>query len=87
MAETEATRRCSPNALGIAVGILWALYVFSCGIIAIFGWGAELVSVLSSLYLGYSASFIGAVIGALWAFADGYFAGLIIGWIYNRVAR
>ena len=87
MAETEGTRRCSPNALGIAIGALWAFYIFFCGIVAIFGWGADLVRVFSSLYLGYSASFVGAVIGALWAFADGYIAGLILGWIYNRVAR
>ena len=87
MTEAGSGSRCSPNALGIAVGILWAFYIFFCGITAIFGWGAELVSVFSSLYIGYAASFVGAIIGALWAFGDGYVAGVIIGWIYNRVAR
>ena len=68
-------------------GGLWAFYIFFCGITAIFGWGTALVHVFSSLYIGYGASFVGAVIGGLWAFADGYFAGLIVGWLYNRVAR
>lgn len=86
MAETEARNRCSPNALGFAVGTLWALYIFGCGITAIFGWGDALVRVFGSLYIGYSASFLGAIMGALWAFADGYVAGVIVAWLYNRVA-
>lgn len=87
MSEATNGGRCSPNALGIAVGLLWSFYIFFCGIVAIFGWGLELVKVMSSLYIGYEASILGAFIGALWAFADGYIAGLIVGWIYNRIAK
>lgn len=79
--------KCSMNALGVAIGVLWAAYVFLCGIIAIFGWGAALVDALSSLYIGYSASIAGAFIGAVWAFIDGYIAGVVIAWIYNRLAK
>ncbi|HZD91825.1 MAG TPA: bacteriophage holin [Pseudolabrys sp.] len=78
--------RCQPAALGIAIGVLWAIYVFSIGITAMFGWGAALVTVLASLYLGYSASIVGAIVGAIWAFVDGFVAGLIIAWIYNLVS-
>ncbi len=87
MSDTVDRSRCSPNALGVAVGVLWSFYIFFCGITAIFGWGAVLVRVFSSLYIGYEASFVGAIIGALWAFGDGYIAGLVVGWIYNRLAR
>jgi hypothetical protein len=52
-----------------------------------FGWGVALVSALASLYIGYGASIVGAIIGALWAFADGFVAGLVIAWIYNMVAK
>jgi len=31
--------KCSPNALGVAIGVLWAAYVFLCGITVMFGWG------------------------------------------------
>ena len=79
--------KLSPNALGIAIGVLWALYVVFCGITAMFGWGVALVDTLSSLYIGYAPSIVGAVIGALWAFVDGYVAGVVIGWIYNRLTR
>lgn len=79
--------RLSLNALGVAMGILWAAYVFFCGITAMFGWGMALVEALSSLYIGYGASIAGAIIGAVWGFVDGYIAGVVIAWIYNRLAK
>jgi hypothetical protein len=77
----------SPNALGIAVGVLWATYVFFCGITAMFGWGIALVDAISSLYVGYGPSIIGAIIGAVWGFIDGYVAGVVIAWLYNMLAK
>ena len=77
--------QCQPLPLGIAIGVVWAIYVFCVGITAIFGWGASLVDVLGSLYIGYGASFLGAIVGAIWAFVDGLIAGFIIAWVYNRV--
>jgi hypothetical protein len=47
--------KCQPFALGIAIGVLWAIYVFSVGITAMFGWGNALVEALASVYLGYNA--------------------------------
>ena len=79
--------RLSINALGIAIGILWAAYVFFCGIIAIFGWGIALVNAISSLYIGYGPSVLGAIIGAIWGFVDGYIAGVVIAWLYNWLAK
>lgn len=79
--------KCQPFALAVALGVLWALYVGCIGITAMYGWGTALIAPLSSLYIGYSASFIGAGIGALWALLDGFVAGLIIAWLYNLVAR
>ena len=79
--------KIQPLALGIAIGVLWALYVFFIGIAAMFGWGNALVDVLASLYIGYEASVIGAIIGAIWAFIDGFIAGVVIAWIYNRLAK
>jgi hypothetical protein len=78
--------RCQPLALGIAIGVLWAIYVFCVGITAMFGWGVALVTTLASLYIGFGASIVGAIIGAIWAFVDGFVAGLIIAWVYNLVA-
>ncbi|MDE2001266.1 MAG: bacteriophage holin [Patescibacteria group bacterium] len=81
--------KCQPVALGVAIGSLWALYVFLLVPAALWfgGWGAGLVAPLASLYLGYGLSLGGAVIGALWAFGDGFLAGVVIAWIYNKMAR
>jgi len=78
--------KCQPLALGIAVGVLWAIYVFCVGITAMFGWGVAMVDALASLYIGYGASIVGAIIGAIWAVIEGFVAGFIIAWIYNKLA-
>lgn len=79
--------KCQPLALGIAIGVLWAIYVFFAGIFATFGWGTALVTTLGSLYIGYAPSILGAIIGAIWALIDGFVAGVVIAWIYNMIAR
>jgi hypothetical protein len=79
--------RCQPLALGVGIGVLWALYIGCVGITAMFNWGTGLIAPLASLYIGYSASVIGAIIGALWGFADGFVAGVIIAFVYNLVAK
>ena len=79
--------KCKPVALGVGIGVLWALYVGGLGITAMFGWGNALVAPLASLYIGYGASVAGAIIGAVWAFADGFVAGVVIAWVYNAVGK
>ncbi|MDP2620339.1 MAG: bacteriophage holin [Hyphomicrobiales bacterium] len=78
---------CKPLALGVGIGVLWAIYVFFVGITAMFGWGDAIVGVLASLYIGYGPSIVGAVMGAIWGFVDGFIAGVVIAWIYNLVAK
>lgn len=79
--------KCQPLALGVAIGVLWAIYVAGLAIVAMFDWGTGLVAPLASLYIGFGASIAGAIIGAIWAFFDGFVAGVIIAWIYNAVAK
>ncbi|HUY69359.1 MAG TPA: bacteriophage holin [Alphaproteobacteria bacterium] len=79
--------KCQPLALGVAIGVVWALYVLGAGLCAMWGWGVDLVNVLGSLYVGYKASIPGAIIGGVWAFADGFVAGVVIAWVYNKVAK
>jgi hypothetical protein len=79
--------KCQPLPLGVAIGVLWAIYVACLAITAMFGWGTALVAPLASLYIGYSASIIGAIIGAVWAFVDGFVAGVVVAWLYNLLAK
>jgi hypothetical protein len=40
----------------------------------------------STIYIGYSVSWAGAVVGALWGFVDGLIGGLAFAWLYNKLA-
>lgn len=46
-----------------------------------------MVEVMRSVYLGYSASFGGAIVGAIWGFVDGFIAGVLTAWVYNKFAK
>ena len=73
--------------LAVAFGAVWALGMLVLALAAAFGWGTALVALMGSLYVGYDASFLGGIVGALWAFVDGANAGALIALIYNAVAR
>lgn len=59
------------KAFSLAGGITWALGVFLTGVgsTAVPGWSAA-VNWLGQFYIGYAPTFIGSVIGAVWAFLD-----------------
>ena len=43
------------------------------------------VTLLERIYIGYSFTPIGSVIGALWGFVDFGIAGAVFAWLYNKV--
>jgi hypothetical protein len=80
-------RELSPLALGFAIAALWGAGVFLTGLIStISGWSDQAVTVLGSVYLGYSSSVAGSFIGTAWALVDGFVCGFVIAWLYNRFA-
>ncbi|MFH1592026.1 MAG: bacteriophage holin [Candidatus Woesearchaeota archaeon] len=82
-------QKISPKALGLSLGIVWAVGIFLLGILPVlFGdWGKTMVLEFSSLYIGYGPSFGGAIIGAIWGFVDGLLLGLIVAWLYNKLLK
>ena len=75
--------RCNVFALALSIGITWAVFMLFLGWVGITGWGSSVISVMSSLYIGFVPSFVGGIIGGLWAFLDGAVAGFLIGYFYN----
>ena len=43
------------------------------------------VTLLERIYIGYSFTPMGSVIGALWGFVDFGIAGAIFAWLYNKI--
>ena len=71
--------------LGLAIGVVWAVAVFFVGLISGWceDWGREFVTMIGSVYYGYTASFLGSIIGLIWGFIDGFIGGVVIAWLYN----
>lgn len=71
--------------LAVSLGVTWGLLVLFTGWATMLfsPWCAELVEVFASVYIGFSATFLGGIIGFLWGFFDGAVAGILIALIYN----
>jgi len=81
------TKLCS-GALGIALGVLSALFALLLGLAAWhFKYGESWVNLMSSIYIGYGITPKGILFGVLWGFLEGFICGLIIGWVYNLVCK
>jgi hypothetical protein len=76
-------QKLNVGGLALALGLTWGLSVLVLGWVAMGGWGARWVEVLSSLYIGYRATAVGAIVGAIWAFFDGLIGGFLIAVFYN----
>ena len=76
------------KAFGLAVGIVWAAGVLVMGLIAmVCPWGARFVDWLAPFYVGYDATIVGILIGAIWGFIDGGIGAVLIAWLYNKFAK
>jgi len=70
---------------GLALGVTFGVLVFFLGIAAAtMGWGILIARSLSSLFIGFSPTFIGSITGAVWASVFGFAMGVMIAWLYNR---
>ena len=65
-------------ATSFLLGNYWLLLIDSQG---------DFFSKFSSFFYGYSFSWLGALVGAFWAFVYGFSFGVFLAWIYNAVSR
>ena len=42
---------------------------------------------ISQVYIGYSVSFLGSLVGFFWGCVDGLFGGFFFAWVYNKLAE
>ena len=79
--------KLSVKGLAIGLGASWAICMLLAGWASIFGWGTKFVEVMASVYIGLKPTFLGGIIGAIWAFIDGAIGGMVIAIIYNAVTK
>ena len=83
-----AIRRLNARAWGIAVGMLLGGGLFLATNILVLKGGENVgqhLGLLSQYFPGYSVSFLGSLIGFIYAFVGGYIIGRAIGYVYNRL--
>jgi hypothetical protein len=91
------TRLLRVNALsfGIVAGLVAGLGLFAATNWLVLKGGAHgdhgevgpHLSLLAQYFIGYSVTFVGSLIGFLWAFACGLAVGYCGSWLYNAVAH
>ena len=73
------------KAFGIMLGCIWAVAVWALGLVAMTtNYGAKIVQLFATVYIGYKPTLAGSFIGAFWGFIDGGITGVLIAWLYNR---
>ncbi|MFQ5930972.1 MAG: bacteriophage holin [Nitrospiraceae bacterium] len=74
-------------AFALAFGIWWGVGIFllTWWVIA-FGGSTGEPTFLGRVYIGYTISPLGSVIGLIWGFVDAFIAGAIFAWLYNFIA-
>jgi len=80
--------KLNQNAFALALGTVWGVIVFLITNISLLRGGkGEGLDLLSQIYLGYSFSFVGSIIGLFWGFVTMFIATWIAAWLYNRFSE
>jgi len=83
-----AILRLNGRAWGIAAGLLLGGGLFIATNILVLKGGANVgkhLRLLAVFFPGYSVTFVGSIIGFIYAFVLGYAVGRLIGGVYNRL--
>ena len=76
------------KAFGLACGIVWGAAMFLLGLMNMCSpWGRALQQGMSTLYIGYKPTISGSLIGGIWGFLDAGIGGVVVAWLYNRLAK
>ncbi len=84
----QAVMKLNGNVLGIVLGSIAALGIFIATNWLILRGGDVIgphLGLLDQFFIGYSVTFVGSLVGAVYAFVIGYLSGMLVGWIYNAI--
>ena len=78
----------SIRAFSLTAGIFGAATMFFLAWWLILTGNAEgPTTLLERVYIGYSFTPIGSIIGAIWGFFDFAICGAIVAWLYNKIKK
>jgi hypothetical protein len=77
-----------PKIGGLALGFFWGTTLFLWTLISVMtGYSKEILTLIASVYPGYTLSLMGSLIGLAYGFLDGFISGFILAWIYGKLAE
>ena len=78
----------SIRSVGLTTGIFGAITMFLLAWWLILTGNAEgPITLVERVYIGYSFTPMGSIIGALYGFVDGGIAGALFAWLYNLINK
>ena len=78
----------SIRSVGLTTGIFGAITMFLLAWWLILSGNAEgPITLVERVYIGYSFTPMGSIIGALYGFVDGGIAGALFAWLYNLINK
>ena len=78
----------SIRAFGLTLGIFGAASMFFLAWwLILIGNTEGPITLFERIYIGYSFTPLGSVIGAAWGFFDWGIAGVIFAWLYNKINK
>ena len=86
----QAIRRLNARAWGIAVGLLAGAGLFVATNVLVLRGGEDVgrhLGLLAVYFPGYRVTFLGSLVGFVYAFVIGYALGRLIGTVYNRLVQ
>jgi hypothetical protein len=77
--------RLDVKAFGFALGVVWGGLMFILGIAdMLYFWGNTWGRMMTIIYVGYSPTVFGSIVGAAWGFVYSSLLGFAIALMYNR---
>ncbi len=75
------------KAFALAVGLVWGFNWFALTWwMILFDGITHEVTLIGRMYRGWTLSPTGSLLAFLWGFLDGFLLGLLVAWIYNKLA-
>ena len=79
--------RLNIKAFALTCGLVWGFAIFLLTWWVMLLWGVQgPMTRIGMVYIGYSLTPIGSIVGLVWGFFDGLIGGAIFAWIYNLIS-
>jgi len=79
--------RLDIRAFAIACGVIAAVMMLVGTWAYVLALGPTQWEFVAKFYKGYSVSWLGGIVGAIYGFIDGAVGGIIFAWLYNKLSR